>query len=773
MEKNSLAEITARYINSTNRHIFLTGKAGTGKTTFLRDIATKTHKNTIVAAPTGIAAINAGGVTLHSFFQLPFGTFLPSNSLPMNQYTPIELSTPKNLLKNLKLNQSKRQLIRSIELLIIDEVSMLRADILDAIDLTLRTIRKTKEIPFGGVQILFIGDLLQLPPVVKSDEWPWLAHFYQSMYFFNALALRDNPPLYIELEKVYRQADPVFIDLLNHFRDNQTTPADIDLLNQYYDPDIEKKPLTDAIFITTHNKMADEINNRELEKLKGKIHTFKAIIEKEFQPGSYPVEPELHLKKGARVMFIKNDYSGNGRYFNGKIGTVTDFDEEGPIVTFDDNNDPFVVERYVWENKRYTIDEETNEIETTIKGTFAHYPIKLAWAVTVHKSQGLTFEKAIIDVSRAFAPGQIYVALSRLTSLNGLVINGKIPEEMPQPEATLAHFAKNKKQKPELEQTFKTEAWNYIIASIKQAFSFEAIIGIFKDHAESYNEATPQSKKHAYKSWAIEFPAKFFPIDETGKKFIATIERLANSPGEKPIDYLHERTHAAREYFETQLKTIHAALKEQMHDVGRIKGTKGYVNELKTLENALWNNIERLHKVEVLTKAYVEDSAPDFESFKYPKPTDNKIKSSKPSKASTDDETKKERSQPLSHLITLEMLREGHAPEDIAIARELRISTIESHLARCIKDGQLDVFDVIQEETYELIKNAAHTIKSYRLGKIKAVISDDYSYGDITLTLAGMRVKNEYDEKIELLTRQELEAEKAKNAQQSGLDIGK
>lgn len=763
MENDNSAELTARYINSTNRHIFLTGKAGTGKTTFLRDIVNKTHKKTVVAAPTGIAAINAGGVTLHSFFQLPFGTFLPSDELPLNQYTPIELSTPKSLLKSLKLNQSKRQLIQSIELLIIDEVSMLRADILDAIDLTLRSIRKTRDIPFGGVQLLLIGDLLQLPPVVKNEEWPWLAHFYPSMYFFNALALKERAPLYIELEKVYRQADPTFINLLNKLRKNEINQTDIELLNKYYNPEIEKKPLTEAIFITTHNKMANDINSRELEKLKGKSNTFKAVVGKEFQPNSFPIELELRLKKGARVMFIKNDYSGNGRYFNGKIGTVTDFDEQGPIVSFDDGSDPFIVERYTWENKRYTLNENTNEIETTIKGTFSHYPLKLAWAVTVHKSQGLTFDKAIIDVSRAFAPGQIYVALSRLTSLNGLILNSKIPEDLPQTEATLKDFSKNKQTNEALNKQLKTEAWKYIIGFTEEAFSFKGLITTFKYHAESYNKTTPQSKKHHYKKWANDFPIKLYPLNTTGEKFIDTVKRIASQNDEKQTAYLHERTQAAKKYFENELKKIHTKLKHHIEEIKKIKGTKGYLKELYSLENSLWTQIEKLHKATVLTQAYVKNATPKNDAFKYPRPIEISSRKKKPTskddKEGTNQDKKKDKTP--THLISFELFKDGQQIEDIAQTRGFQPSTIESHLGRCVEEKLLDILDVIPEETYELIKKAAHTIKSYRLNKIKAVISDDYSYGQIRLTLSGMKIKNEMDDKIAQATREEIEAEKA------------
>lgn len=730
MEPNSPASYAARYINSTNKHIFLTGKAGTGKTTFLREIVHNTHKKAVVAAPTGIAAINAGGVTLHSLFQLPFGSFVPDKNFRMPGNIATELNTPSTLLKSSKLNKAKRQLLQSIELLIIDEVSMLRADVLDAIDTILRSVRRNRNTPFGGLQVLFIGDLLQLPPVVKNEERATVGQYYESLYFFEAHALQQNKPIYIELEKVYRQVDQKFIGLLNNLRHNKITHEDIKTLNQYFDPKIQTDKTKEAIFITTHNRLADEINQRELDKIDEKVHTFDAIVDKDFQPHQYPIEPELRLKKGARVMFIKNDYSGEKRYYNGKIGTVTDFDEDGPVVKFNDGSDPFVVERYTWENKRYKLNKESNEIETNIKGTFTHYPLKLAWAVTVHKSQGLTFEKAIIDVSRAFAPGQIYVALSRLTSLEGLTLNAPIPENPPETENILKSFAAEKQTKTNLESGFREEAWTYLKQAVTENFNFKNLEYSFKDHLESYNKSATHSKKQKYVSWAKAMASAIPPQTQTGMKFIRQIERVNDPNQPEQTQYLLDRVKAGRAYFEKEFKRLAQEITDHAKEITGESGIKKYLTELRVLQQDLWNQIEKMHKCEVLARAFVENITPEISDFKY-----------KPEGRKTMQEAVKPKKKKPTGLISLEMYRDGHKIDQIAEKRGLVESTIQGHLSRFVGEGILEVTDFISQESFEMVKKAAEHIGSYRSGAIKQVMSNDFSYGDIQMALAGMKAK--------------------------------
>ncbi|NQZ78079.1 MAG: AAA family ATPase, partial [Ekhidna sp.] len=367
--QNDPAEIAANYVNSTNRHIFLTGKAGTGKTTFLRSIIRNTYKNVAVAAPTGIAAINAEGVTLHSLLQLPFGVFIPED-IPFSQRN-IQVTTPSTLFKEARFGAQKRKLINELELLIIDEVSMLRADLLDCIDATLRGIRKRRFDPFGGVQILFIGDLMQLPPVVRNEEASLLNQFYASPYFFAASALKEAPPIRVELDKVYRQSDERFISLLNRLRHNELSYQDSQLLNEKYDGENSINE-EGYIHLTTHNAKADKINSTRLKELSSKQRSFEADIEGDFPDNAFPNERKLTLKEGAQVMFIKNDPTGKGRFFNGKIGTITELSDE-ILVTFEDDEE-VKVEQYEWENARYVLEKASNEIEKKVIGTFKQYP---------------------------------------------------------------------------------------------------------------------------------------------------------------------------------------------------------------------------------------------------------------------------------------------------------------------------------------------------------------------------------------------------------------
>ena len=345
-----------------------------------------TYKNAVVAAPTGIAAINAGGVTLHSLLQLPFGTFIPEIiRLPASES---RITTPQTLFQESRFNASKRKLIQELELLIIDEVSMLRADLLDCIDHSLRYLRKRKSEPFGGLQILFIGDLMQLPPVVREDEMNLLRQYYASPYFFDARALKDTPPILVELQTIFRQSDQQFIDLLNRVRHNEQTEKDLQLLNQHYQPDLDSTSLEGYVHLTTHNRKADSINQSRLRNLEGEDFTFEAHLEGDFPDSMFPTGEKIQLKVGAQVMFIKNDPSGQGQFFNGKIGQVSGLSQEEIWVRFEDGNE-ILAETYKWENKRYVLNKTNSQIDERYMGSFEQYPLKLAWAVTVHKSQGL------------------------------------------------------------------------------------------------------------------------------------------------------------------------------------------------------------------------------------------------------------------------------------------------------------------------------------------------------------------------------------------------
>jgi len=444
---NSVFQKAVSFVNDTNEHLFITGRAGTGKTTFLKHIRLHTHKQCAVVAPTGVAAINAGGETIHSFLQLPFSPFVPgTNGFGKAGYAEDKHS----LLANLRLRETKLNLLRKLELLIIDEVSMVRCDLLDAMDLVLRHVRKNWSQAFGGVQVVFIGDLFQLPPVVPQEDWEILRNFYSSPYFFDAHVLRETPPVYIELKKIYRQKEQAFIDILNRVRNGAPMQGDIDTLNTLYDPAPRKE--NGYIMLCTHNRIADDINQQSLDALIATPHTFEGIVKNEFNSKNLPTEQVLQLKVGAQIMFVKNDLQHPRRYYNGKIATVSTIDNAGIWVSFPgENTEPLLVEQETWRNMRYTLNNQTNSIEEEESGSFTQYPIRLAWAVTVHKSQGLTLQKAIVDLNQSFAPGQVYVALSRCTSMEGLVLRSKLTMENVIVDQRVVDFAQSEHDEDELD----------------------------------------------------------------------------------------------------------------------------------------------------------------------------------------------------------------------------------------------------------------------------------------------------------------------------------
>ena len=406
---NEPLRLAWEFVENTGKSVFLTGKAGTGKTTFLRDIVASNKKRHVVVAPTGVAAINAGGVTIHSFFQLPLTPYVPDS----------------RIRERFDFSKEKQKIIRTLDLLIIDEISMVRCDLLDAIDTTLRRLRHSHE-PFGGVQLLMIGDLQQLTPVVTPEDEAVIGKYYPSPYFFSSKALERTDYLTIQLEKVYRQEDEAFIDILNNVRAGNMTQEVTDKLNAHYNPMFHPSNEEGYIRLTTHNSIANRLNNDELERIKKPAFHFNADIRGTFPEYAYPTDVDLTLKEGAQVMFIKNGYSSDGNYYyNGKIGIIAELSDKRLVVRCPDGME-FDVEPQTWENNRYSLDEETKEIKSETVGTFTQLPLRLAWAITIHKSQGLTFDRAIIDANLSFAPGQVYVALSRCRSLDGMVLASRI-----------------------------------------------------------------------------------------------------------------------------------------------------------------------------------------------------------------------------------------------------------------------------------------------------------------------------------------------------------
>lgn len=439
-ENNNIFQLATDFVNQTSEHLFLTGKAGTGKTTFLKHIRENTHKNVVVVAPTGVAAINAGGVTAHSLFQLPFEPYIPGFS---------KITSKAHLFRFAK---HKLDLLKHLELLIIDEISMLRADTLDAIDITMRSIRRNS-LPFGGVQVLYIGDVFQLPPVAKEEEWNLLKEYYLSTFFFHAYVVQQTKPIYLELKKVYRQGDPEFVDLLNRVRNNQITQEDIFRLNSLYHPEFKPKEEDNYIILTTHNYKADNINSQRLAELPSEGRTFFGTIDGDFPDYALPTEVDLNLKVGAQIMFIKND--AEGRYYNGKIGIISHIISDQIHVYMNDSNQTIILKKEMWANIKYELDKESGQIKEEQLGSFTQFPVRLAWAITIHKSQGLTFDKAIIDIGASFAAGQAYVALSRCTSLSGIVLYSRISSKCITTDNYAIEFSRNEKGEHDLLNTFR------------------------------------------------------------------------------------------------------------------------------------------------------------------------------------------------------------------------------------------------------------------------------------------------------------------------------
>ncbi|WP_206420420.1 helix-turn-helix domain-containing protein [Lacinutrix jangbogonensis] len=459
MATNIELELAWDFVNTTDRNVFLTGKAGTGKTTFLHKLKMKSLKRMVVVAPTGVAAINAKGVTIHSFFQMPFGPILPNDDLKGSGGF------------NRKFGKTKINIIKSMDLLVIDEISMVRADLLDGIDKTLRRFRNRNKV-FGGVQLLMIGDLQQLSPVVKENEWYLLKPFYDNAFFFSSLSYKESKAITVELKHIYRQDNPKFIDILNEIRTNTLSQASADELNKRYQPDFSPKEDEGYISLTTHNNKAERTNISELEKLKGRSVNYKASVDGKFPEFSYPTKEELTLKVGAQVMFIKNDSSVDKRYFNGKIGKIILLDKDEVVVKCPDDDFNIITTPEVWENINYAVDKDTKAITENKIGSYTQMPLRLAWSITIHKSQGLTFEKAVIDAQGAFAHGQTYVALSRCKNLEGLVLKSKINSSQIISDINVISFNKNAEENQPDKTVLEQSMSEFQLNLISEIFNF-------------------------------------------------------------------------------------------------------------------------------------------------------------------------------------------------------------------------------------------------------------------------------------------------------------
>ena len=484
---NQKLDFVEELVLYTDSHIFLTGKAGTGKTTFLKNLPLKTYKRMVVVAPTGVAAINAGGQTIHSFFQLPFGPQIPSDSEssasyrfhPRNSPARNDIGSRASQLaaQYQKLNKKKINLMRSLDLLIIDEISMVRSDVLDAIDAVLRRVRRSQK-PFGGLQLLMIGDVHQLAPVAKPEEWEVLSPYYDTPYFFGSQVLKKAPYVCVELEHIYRQHDEDFITLLNKVRNNRMDAECVRLLNTCFKPNFRPRDDEGYITLTTHNYQADQINESKLAAIKEKPLAFKAEVHGTFPENTYPTKEELVLKVGAQVMFVKNDPNPEKAFYNGKIGRLLGYDEKNGTVTVESEGEHIIVPKLKWQNMEYTINAENQDIEEKEIGSFTQIPLRLAWAVTIHKSQGLTFDKVIVDAGQAFAHGQVYVALSRCTSLEGLVLKTRITSNALINDYSVDQFVEHLPEKEPTQEKVDQLRHDYELETMLELIDFD---GIYKD----------------------------------------------------------------------------------------------------------------------------------------------------------------------------------------------------------------------------------------------------------------------------------------------------
>lgn len=540
MTENSELDLAYKFVQYTNRNIFLTGKAGTGKTTFLKSLKYKSLKRMVVVAPTGVAAINAGGVTIHSFFQLPFGPVITE------KVAGRKINNPNF---NQKFNKQKINILKTLDLLVIDEISMVRADILDAIDDVLRRY-KNRFRPFGGVQLLMIGDLQQLAPIVKNDEMHILSPYYQSMYFFNSKALQEADMITVELKHIFRQDDTVFIKILNEIRNDTLTKKSYDLLHKRYIPEFKPANKDGYITLTTHNNSANIINEEKLQQISGKLYKFKAKVQGNFSEYAYPTGFELELKAGAQVMFVKNDSSPEKRYFNGKIGKITGFDDNIITVKCEGDNEEIDTGREVWENIRYNINKDSKEIEEDFIGSFTQYPLRLAWAITIHKSQGLTFEKAVIDASAAFAHGQTYVALSRCKTLEGLVLSSEISETAIICDREIRDFNTYSEENQPDEKKLKEAIQSYQAELIDDLFNYKQLIYRFRIFEKNLRENSGNYIGNIGEA-ILRINNKALPeISGIAQSFIKQAHSiLKENPDAEKNTNLQERLKKAAEYF--------------------------------------------------------------------------------------------------------------------------------------------------------------------------------------------------------------------------------
>lgn len=833
-------QLAIQLVNQSNRNIFLTGKAGTGKTTFLKYIRENCPKQMAVVAPTGVAAINAGGVTIHSFFQLPLAPFIPETSGTGFQSSGQEISNKHSLISRLRFNTEKKKVIQQLEVLVIDEISMVRCDTLDAIDTVLRHIRQRPSEKFGGVQLLFIGDMLQLPPVIKEQEWNLLSDYYNGQYFFDSKVLQEDPPVYVEFNKIYRQSEEKFIQLLNQVRNNELDEDGIKILESRFQPNFRRSKQDGYIILTTHNNKAGEINARELGNLDSKLFSYEAEMQGEFSDRAYPAEEILYLKVGAQVMFIRNDAADKGkRYFNGKIGIVSKLEVDKIFVKClptgqagDAETAEIEVQKEKWENIRYTLNKSTRQLDSNVLGSFTQYPLRLAWAITIHKSQGLTFERAIIDAGAAFAPGQVYVALSRCTNLEGMVLQSQVKSSSLFSDGRIVEFSQKSASSGQLQQELVVTRKHYLQTILLSTFNFSPVIISGKELLEYLLEHVSSFNSEAF-AWTKELLGKLDKLQETAKRFQTQLQLLFQQ-SETPEQNLplQQRIKAAATYFVSEIGLLIQGIqkspaitdsrlhsKEYNEGIREIFGQlaikkfmlEGFngqfdmdafhrrrqqfvlpaitVNayagasqkrtesprpvlhqQLRKLRDSICSRKDlpifivagsstidemamylpqtpgELRKISGFGDAKVEQYGQQFLDVIVAYSKENSLSSlihEKSPKKERKEKTGPAKKKGDTQAETFKMYKEGKTIADIAKVRNLTANTIETHLSKFIRSGEIKIGELVSREKFIIIESAFKHFEGGSITPIKQKLGDAVSFGEIRLVMAGLGIVQE------------------------------
>ena len=716
-ESNPELQLAWDFVEKTGANVFLTGKAGTGKTTFLRELRSRSPKRMVVLAPTGIAAINAGGVTIHSFFQLPLSPYVPGASFGGQER------------RRYQFGKMKRNILRTLDLLVIDEISMVRADLLDAVDSVMRRYRRHDK-PFGGAQLLLIGDLQQLAPVVKDGEWEMMKQYYQTPYFFSSKALGAAGYHTIELQKVYRQQDGQFIALLNKIRDNTANAGTLAELNKRYVPGFVPPPGSNYIRLTTHNAQAQAINSRELAALPGQAVTYKAAVEGDFPESAYPADMNLTLKEGAQVMFIKN--ATDKSYYNGMIGRVEQAAPDSLTVRSKDSGELIELSPDEWTNSRYTIDPASKEITETVEGVFRQYPLRLAWAITIHKSQGLTFEHAVIDASRSFAHGQAYVALSRCKSLEGMVLSAPLSADALISDAAVDSFICGAGANRPTPLTLGTLQREYVVQTLDELFGLQML----RQAADMMVRTLTEHFFNKCHTLLTEYTEAMRTLDQAAAvadKFGAQYRSLVAAGNTTDSPLLQERIHKAAAYFADVLKPMAALFAKTRVETGNKAVRQQFDDRRAQLGEELALKSEMLAyearaDVKFTTGDYLRRKAAALlgqDADERPAP-----KAGRKPKAEQKPKEPRVPTRQVSH----EMFTRGMTVGQIAAERHLAESTVFSHLAQYVEEDKLPIDQLVPQEHIDLIRNHARQHPDrVRPSEIKEALGEGVPYGEIWL----------------------------------------